>query len=78
MSKKLDDLTASLIFLGKFVRFKYRITGKGYTPVSIKVNGKSIQYQIQENPYRTGGAMVPANTLITLLDQSENEILIDL
>ncbi len=68
----LDGLTALLRVLGFPVTFFYRVKGEGFGPSSIVVNGRPIAFSREENPYRTGGAVISKSGFLALLNTGKN------
>lgn len=75
---ELDGISASLHLLGKAIHLKYSVLSSEYSPKSIIINGKMVEYKIGENKYRKGGAVFPVNRFIQLMDQPVNMIGISL
>ncbi len=69
-----DGLTASLDFMGHPVALHYTITENTFGPKSISVNGKTMKFTVEENKYRKGGAVIPKEQFIAMLNRQENII----
>jgi cellobiose phosphorylase len=74
MPRSLDCLQAALNFRGRPVTFVYRVAGKGFGPQAITINGTSVQFATEENRYRDGGAVIPLERFMSLLDVDENSV----
>jgi cellobiose phosphorylase len=74
----LDGLTVSMDFLGHPVTFKYLLKESSYNPKFISINGVPVKFTYQENRYRRGGAMIPKDQLLAILDQQDNTVEIQL
>jgi cellobiose phosphorylase len=74
----LDGLTASLTLLNHAVTFKYELKEGCFSPKAIVVNGKPVTFSYEVNKYRQGGAEIPVNQLVTMLDRVDNIIEIQL
>jgi cellobiose phosphorylase len=78
LARSLDGLEASLRFRGRPVQFVYRVEGQGFGPQAIAINGKSLVFRREDNPYREGGALIPIERFMAMLDANENRVAIDL
>ncbi|MDX9769792.1 MAG: amylo-alpha-1,6-glucosidase [Tenuifilaceae bacterium] len=74
--KSFNGFKAKLNFLGKSVELVYKVVNREYSPSSILVNGETIAFNFDENPYREGGVKVPKSILQMLLNKVSNEIII--
>ncbi|MGA3014596.1 MAG: hypothetical protein ABSD71_11270 [Bacteroidales bacterium] len=70
----LDGFMASLTLLGHTVTLKYTVKEGCYSPKAISINGKPVRFSYQVNKYREGGAVIPVNQLVTMLDWEDNII----
>ena len=78
LSRSLDGLEATLRFRGRRVVFAYRVEGEGFGPRAISLNGKALPFDAESNTYRRGGAVVPLERFIGLLEAAENRVEIQL
>jgi cellobiose phosphorylase len=78
LPKSFNGFAAKLNFLGKPVELAYKVENREYGPSSILVNGETIAFNIDENPYREGGVMVPKSILQKHLNKASNKIVINL
>ncbi len=74
----MDGLTASLHMMGHNISFKYSVKTDCYHPKSIKVNGTAIRFEVEENEYRKGGAVISSNKLLPLMNGFNNIIEVQL
>jgi len=74
----MDGLSASMKFFGHLVTFNYAIKEESFGPNTILVNGNSITFAYEENKYRRGGAIIPADQFLFLLNQQFNSVEIKL
>jgi cellobiose phosphorylase len=74
----LDGLIASMDYMGYKLKIKYSVKEKGFGPKTVSVNGITVAFGIEENKYRRGGAVIPTDQFLRLLDKPINivEILI--
>jgi len=70
----LNGLAASLEFKGHPVTFRYAVKENCFGPKAISINGKQVQFTCENNKYRQGGAVIPTDQFLALLDQQENLI----
>ncbi|MBI9066700.1 MAG: hypothetical protein JEZ09_05365 [Salinivirgaceae bacterium] len=70
----MDGFSASLKFMGRNVRFNYHIKESCFSPKAVTVNGSALKFLHQENKYRQGGALIKADSFLSLLNQKENAI----
>jgi CRISPR-associated protein Csx3 len=70
-----DGLTYDAEFEGRKVRWQYEVTGDGFGPREIRVNGRSVPgARPAANPYRPGGLLIPRTTFVNALDQGSNRV----
>ncbi|MEI8047491.1 MAG: amylo-alpha-1,6-glucosidase [Bacteroidota bacterium] len=72
--RSMDGLKASLDFLGHPITLKYVIKEGSFSPKAISINGNALPFNYQENKYRKGGAVIPVETLLALLNQQVNMV----
>ncbi|MFA6403937.1 MAG: amylo-alpha-1,6-glucosidase [Salinivirgaceae bacterium] len=72
--KSMDGLTASIDFMGHSLTLKYKINEDSFSPKAIFANGNAITFHNQENKYRKGGAIIPINQFLSLLNKQNNAI----
>jgi len=74
MPHSLDGLSASLDFLDHAVTFEYAVKEGNFSPKAVSINGQTIQFKYEENKYRQGGAVIPADQFLAMLDRQENTV----
>jgi cellobiose phosphorylase len=74
MPFSLDGLSASMNFMGYPVTFKYAVRKGNFSPSSISVNGQPTGFSYEDNKYRQGGAVIPVDGFIALLDHKDNVV----
>jgi len=74
----MDEITASILFMGYPVTFKYSVKQANYSPFAISINGKAVQFANENNSYRKGGAVIEVELFINLLNHEENSVEISL
>ncbi len=72
--RTLDGLSASIHFMGHSTTFKYAVKEGSFSPKLISVNGSAIAFTFESNSYRKGGAVIPADLFLSLLNQPENTV----
>ncbi len=78
MPPSMDGFTASLDLMNHPVTIHYFIKGAGVSPGAVYINGKAVAFTCEENQYRRGGAVIPVHRFLTMLNQTDNEIRIQL
>jgi cellobiose phosphorylase len=78
MSKSLDGITASLNFMGRPITLNYTIKDGCFSPRSISINGNPVIFTLENNKYRKGGAVIPKDRFLAMLNETENSIEIKL
>jgi len=76
MPYSMDGLSASLDFMQHCLTFVYAIKENCYGPGSIVINGHAVEFTREDNPYRVGGAVIPAKRFLSLLNATENIVVI--
>jgi cellobiose phosphorylase len=78
MPFSFDGLSVSMDFLGHSVTFRYSVKEDNFGPKSLSINGKVLKLPLVHNKYRQGGAVIPADLFLAMLDQPANFIEIKL
>ncbi len=78
IAPELDGLTASLNLAGRAIEVVYRTGKTGRGPRSIDLNGASLVFVRESNPYRTAGVRIPMESWIRQLKEDGNRLTIDL
>ena len=76
--KALDGLRADVELGGKHVSVVYRTAKLGYGPTAIMLNGTSLPFDREANPYRAGGAEVSMAAVRERLNDAANTLQIQL
>lgn len=74
LPRDLDGLTVDREEAGRRVRYRYRITGDGFGPHEVVVNGRALPTRRAAHPYRTGGLLVALGDFKAALDRVRNEV----
>ncbi len=76
--QSMDGLSASIRFLDHDVVFHYALKQDSFNPKNITINGKTVNFIYEENKYRKGGAVIPADQFLDALNQKSNFVEISL
>jgi 1,2-beta-oligoglucan phosphorylase len=68
----LDGLRVELEFLGKSLEIAYAIKGAGHGVSGVTINGSTVQFDREPNPYRIGAARIPLQEMRRLLRAKHN------
>jgi hypothetical protein len=52
----------------------YRVDGPGFGPRAISIHGKALAFDREDNLYRQGGAVIPLERFMTMLDGDDNRV----
>jgi len=74
MPESFDGFAASLAFKGRNVTFQYSVKQGTFSPVEVMVNGETIAFSYEENPYRRGGATINVEKFLSLLNLEKNVV----
>jgi cellobiose phosphorylase len=74
----MNGLSASMDFMGYPVLFRYSIKENNFHPKAISINGKVLNFTYEENKYRRGGAVIPKEKFLGMLNRQENIVEIEL
>lgn len=74
LARSLDGLEATLRLRGHPVTFVYRVTGDGFAPHAISVNGRAVAFEREDSPYRQGGAVLPLTQFLAMLAPGPNTV----
>lgn len=58
LPKTLDGLAIDVVLEGRLLRVEYRVSKRGAGPVALTLNGATLAFEREANPYRPGGAVV--------------------
>jgi CRISPR-associated protein Csx3 len=78
MAGSLDGLTVTMRFHGRRVTFVYRVQGPGFGPRVVAVDGQPVAFDREDNRYRQGGASVPLERFLAMLDGDESRVVIEI
>jgi cellobiose phosphorylase len=78
LSRSLDGLEATLRIAGRRVVFAYHVEGQGFGPRAVSVNGKAAPFDSENNAYRSGGAVMPLERFMAMLEAADNRVEIQL
>ncbi|MEI7725158.1 MAG: amylo-alpha-1,6-glucosidase [Bacteroidota bacterium] len=68
----LDGLAASMDIMGCSATFQYTVRERCFAPIAISINGKPVEFTYEENQYRHGGAVIPTDRFLAMMNQQEN------
>jgi len=77
MPLEFNGLSAELHFLGKHIKFLYKLSGNTFSPQKVFVNGQAIDFIYEENKYRKGGAVISEKIFLSMLDREANLVEIE-
>jgi 1,2-beta-oligoglucan phosphorylase len=73
LPKSLDGLTFDFDYAGRPVRYLYHVSGQGFSPERVTINGADVtNARHADNPYRAGGVLIPKSDFIQRLDGDSN------
>ena len=78
MPRALDGLQVELDIAGERFAITYHVGGQGSGPVVLTLNGAALPFQRQNNPCRTGGAVVSLPLLLAMRTPGVNALKIAL
>ncbi len=76
--KKMDGLKAKIRIKTNYVHIEYRLTQGTFSPKKILLNGSEIPFNVENNLYREGGAVLELAGFLPRLNLPVNELLIEL
>lgn len=74
MPYSLSGLMVSMNFMSRRVSFRYEVRVNTSGPERISINGREAIQSTEANPYRRGGAVIPAALFSSLLDRPDNTV----
>ena len=74
----MDGLSATIDFMGHALTLNYSVKHDNFSPKKITINGKPVDFTLEENKYRKGGAVIPSDLFLSLLDLQMNIVEITL
>jgi cellobiose phosphorylase len=78
LTKEMDGLEAEMMFRGKNIHFKFHVKNENTSPKELKINGNNIDFVIEQNQYRKGGAQLNTVEFERFLVQGLNSVEITL
>ena len=78
LPKSFDGFAAQIKFLGKYLNLTYNVKRNEHSPNSILINGKDIRFELEDNLYRQGGAVISRDVFVSQLSRATNEIVINI
>jgi 1,2-beta-oligoglucan phosphorylase len=78
LSPEINDLKVQINLMGYPIVIRYSTGTRGFSPVSIRLNGHTIAFDRDDNLYRDGGAVINLTNLRTRLQPENNLLQIDL
>lgn len=78
MPRALDGLAVDLVVDARPLRVVYAVGARGAGPTALVLNGTPLAFAREPNPYRPGGAVVPAAALAVRLRPAGNELRVQL
>jgi 1,2-beta-oligoglucan phosphorylase len=78
MPFSMNGISATLNFMGYPVLFRYRINENNFSPKAISINGKVLNFTNEENRCRQGGAIIPKNQFLSMLNLQENIVVLEM
>jgi cellobiose phosphorylase len=74
LTNEMDGFSASFKFKGFDLNWNFIVKSGNFEPKNIHINGMNIPFDIEENPYRKGGAQIPMQVFLNYLKKGENDI----
>jgi cellobiose phosphorylase len=74
----MDGLSAEINFMGHPITFKYIVREDCFNPKRISINGTTVDFTYEDNIYRKGGAVIASGRFLSLLNQQENLVEVEL
>jgi 1,2-beta-oligoglucan phosphorylase len=78
LPRSIDGLSVSLELMGYKIRFNYSVKNECFSPKKISINGIDMLFNLEDNPYRTGGAVIPLQAFTGPLVIDDNVVLVEL
>jgi cellobiose phosphorylase len=78
LPRSLDGLRAGFELAGRDVEILYRVGERGHGPTAIALNDRPLDFEREENPYRSGGAQVSMDALREGLGDGSNRLVVEL
>jgi cellobiose phosphorylase len=78
MPFSFNGLKAETDLLGKRLTLQYSVSESNFSPKSIKINEKQVEFNPEFNPYRRGGSIITMEQFLNLTDQDMNMVVISM
>jgi len=78
MPHSFNGLSATMNLIGHLVTLVYNIQESSFGPKAISINGNVIKFMIEQNKYRQGGAVIPTDQFLAMMNQQDNIVEISL
>jgi cellobiose phosphorylase len=78
LPRALDGLRVGIELAGREVEVEYRIRQLGHGPTALLLNGHSLAFETEPNPYRAGAAELPLEALRDGLVAGHNRLVVEL
>ncbi|MHC1774565.1 MAG: hypothetical protein AB9834_04045 [Lentimicrobium sp.] len=76
--RSMDGISATIHFMGHEITFKYSIKDDCFNPKRISVNETAVEFSYDDNHYRKGGAVIASGLFLSMLNQQDNIVEIEL
>ena len=74
LPRSMDGLSASLKLKNHKITLRYQVKENCFSPKTILINSKQVNFTYEDNKYRQGGAVIKSELFFGLLDQPDNRI----
>lgn len=74
LTSDMDGLSGSFLFKGFDLKLNFAVKTGNFSPKNIDINGEEIVFEVEPNPYRKGGAVIPLKELLKYLKPGNNEL----
>jgi cellobiose phosphorylase len=78
LPRSLDGLAVRVALAGRALEIVYRVGERGSGPLALALDGRSLAFEREDNPYRTGGAVVAMDALRERLAPSGSRLVVAL
>lgn len=74
MTFEMSGLIARMDLFGKSFEFRYHIENGNYSPKKLALNGLTLNFDLEHNPYRSGGAVLAESYLLNHCKEGVNQM----